>query len=490
MQSQPSALTATVIHNGVYGLEKMFHDSAKVRYRYEPVTRDFAPDLSQTDLLIVPNGSDHVAMAKIKDAVSAHLARGKALIVLDGWFTDWVPGSQWVHDNSKKTIDVRYHVGTDRYGLFDGVDQDHLNFNHGISGWWACGYIDAAPEADVLYADTWDRPVIVLDEKTTPGLMLMTASGPLGDFVPDETLPDHGEAAAEARKERTHNTVGDLPGAGREVDGLTALYRNMIALVHDKLKKRSAGAGWVAQSCSRAHPPRTPLLLRTFPFLPSSSLAMQRIGLIFNGVWSQYAFATAPKYREHYELVYVHDLSAERIAHLDALVVPFQSDHQALDRQREALYGFLAEGKKIVVFGDSQPPWLDAKWDDRPVNNYWWVEDPTSPPVAETDFEHPLFKGLSKRHACWHIHGIYTQIPEHAQVLQANPQGEPITWLTHAYGGTLLASTLDPIVEHGIQQIRHLDHFCDQLTDWLIGERPEGAFEVPKAAYGAEAILA
>ncbi len=208
------------------------------------------------------------------------------------------------------------------------------------------------------------------------------------------------------------------------------------------------------------------------------------IGLVFNGVWSQYAFAMAPKYKSIYDLVYVYDLSAERISGLEALVIPFQSNQQELTRKKSVLYDFLAAGKKIAVFGDSQPDWLDAHWEDRPVNNYWWVEDPTNPPISKTDYGHPVYQGLSPRHACWHIHGIYTEIPDHATVIQSNEQGETITWQTTAYGGVLFASTLDPIVEHGIQQIRHLDNYCDRLTAWLSGITPEGTFEIDPSAYG------
>ena len=38
-----------------------------------------------------------------------------------------------------------------------------------------------APGADVLLRDTWQRPMVVLDEVSTAGRMLLTASGPLAD---------------------------------------------------------------------------------------------------------------------------------------------------------------------------------------------------------------------------------------------------------------------------------------------------------------------
>ena len=208
-----------------------------------------------------------------------------------------------------------------------------------------------------------------------------------------------------------------------------------------------------------------------------------KIGLIFNGVWSQYAMATAPKYSQIYELIYVHELSDTQLAGFDALVIPFQSHQAAIEQQQEVLYRFLASDRKIAVFGDSTPGWIDAQWEHRLTNNYWWVSDPTNPPVTDTNYDHPVFRGLLPRHACWHTHGCYTRLPDQAEVIQRNGDNETITWQTTQHGGTLFVSTLDPIVEHGIQQIRHLDHFVDNLTAWLCGTRPSGPFTVPRSAY-------
>jgi len=209
-----------------------------------------------------------------------------------------------------------------------------------------------------------------------------------------------------------------------------------------------------------------------------------KIGLIFNGVWSQYAMAMAPKYRDIYQLLYIHDLNDNQLKDLDALVIPFQSHQASLALHKDALYRFLGTDRKIAVFGDSTPLWIDARWEDRPVNNYWWVADPTKPPITQTDCSHPVFAPLEPRHSCWHTHGAYTRIPIGAEIVQRNDAGEVITWQTSEHGGTLFVSTLDPIVEHGIQQIRHLDHFVDSLTEWLCGKKPHGKFEVCADAYG------
>jgi len=213
-------------------------------------------------------------------------------------------------------------------------------------------------------------------------------------------------------------------------------------------------------------------------------MSIKKIGLIFNGVWSQYAFAKATKYRDLYKLLYIHDLDAAQMDAVDALAIPFQSNHRAIAQRRDLLYDFLAQGKRVFVEGDSSAQWLDATWEDRPVNNFWWVKDPHNSPVSATDYSHPIYNGLTPRHAFWHYHGVYTRVPEHAEIIQKNVDGDVVTWQTNHFGGTLLVTTLDPIIEHGVQQITHLDNYCDRLTEWLIGVRPEGKFEILKTDYG------
>lgn len=211
---------------------------------------------------------------------------------------------------------------------------------------------------------------------------------------------------------------------------------------------------------------------------------MKKIGLLFNGVWSHYTFATAPKYKDIIKLIYIHDLSDEALEGLEGLLIPFQSNQEIIVENKQAIYNFLGKGKKVFVEGDSTTDWIDAEWVDRPTNNYWWVENPNNPPISETDFSHPVYKGLSARHSCWHTHGSYLSTPKNARIIQTKPDGEIITWETNEYGGTLMATTLDPIVEIGVQQITHLDNYVEKLVKWMCSETVSGPFEVPKENYG------
>lgn len=171
-----------VIANGT-GSEEAFPDREGFQIDVVQVGPRFQPDLTDYSLLIVPNGADHVAMFRIRDSVRAFLDRGGSLFCFCGWFLDWIPGHRWVHDNTHPTREMRHHAGEDPQGLLQGVDLTQLDHNrHGISGWWACGYIEPAKGANVLIRDPWGRALVVADDSTTPGFLFLTASGPLGDY--------------------------------------------------------------------------------------------------------------------------------------------------------------------------------------------------------------------------------------------------------------------------------------------------------------------
>ena len=175
-------LKAIVISNGIEGLKHYYASNNLVDYTIYEVSKTFDPPLEDFDLLVVPNGSDHIAMEKIATRVKGFLDHGGAMICCDGWFTDWIPGNRWKIDNVRKSIEIRYFVRDDPYGFFDGLDIDEFIFSHGISGYWACGYIQPAPGAGILLADTWQRPIVVLDQISTKGTIFLTASGPLADL--------------------------------------------------------------------------------------------------------------------------------------------------------------------------------------------------------------------------------------------------------------------------------------------------------------------
>ncbi len=175
-------LKGLIVDNGT-GSGRGYPDQAEIVFDRVVTCRQFQPDLSSYDLLIVPNGSDHVAMLRIRDQVKQMLDGGKSVFCFCGWFTDWLPGHRWFHDNSHPTKEVRHFIGNDPHGLLSGFDPTDLDRNaHGISGWWACGAIESDDPTSVLIRDTWGRSLVVADDESTNGFMFLTASGPVGDY--------------------------------------------------------------------------------------------------------------------------------------------------------------------------------------------------------------------------------------------------------------------------------------------------------------------
>lgn len=181
-------LNAALIDSGVTGGVSYFGESPRVRYRVERITADWQPTFANDDLLIVPNGANHVALYEARHAIADFLQRGGVLFCFCGYFTPWLPGSVWTHDNRVALRDLEYEIVHDPLGLMRGVSAAALCCNpHGIRGGWACGEILADHADAVVLRDNFGRTLMIADRHSTHGLIVTTASGPLGD--PDPSAP-------------------------------------------------------------------------------------------------------------------------------------------------------------------------------------------------------------------------------------------------------------------------------------------------------------
>src|SRR5262249_10587673 len=160
----------------------------------------------------------------------------------------------------------------------------------------------------------------LLDERSTPGTLLLSASGPLA-----ECYGAHGHGLAQFWQRALAHLRATRPGRG------------------EAARDGEPGAALVDGNGSA---PVDPL---------ATSAPGERIGFVANGVWSAWACAMAPKYRPFYRMCYVHELAWEQSGDLCALVIPFQSDHAAIARHAALLDRFLAAGRTIAVFGSSRP---------------------------------------------------------------------------------------------------------------------------------------
>ncbi|WP_293373940.1 hypothetical protein [Nevskia sp.] len=207
-------LDVILIDNGVHGLRDFFVDGAGQRYRQARIGRHWQPDFSGADLVIAPNGTDHVALHEARAAVADYLDEGGVLACFCGFFTPWIPGNRWIHDVGRPLDALTFDCVEDRLGLLDGVDLERFAAGrHGIRGGWACGRIETAHAQSVVLRDSHGRVVMVADMQSTAGLIVATASGPLGDGAPDQP-------------------VGDS-------DDLSRIYRNLLNVVRQRKERQS-----------------------------------------------------------------------------------------------------------------------------------------------------------------------------------------------------------------------------------------------------------
>ncbi|HOO34251.1 MAG TPA: hypothetical protein PK466_12965 [Thermotogota bacterium] len=203
---------------------------------------------------------------------------------------------------------------------------------------------------------------------------------------------------------------------------------------------------------------------------------MSRNALIYSGTkWQEDIFNTE-KYRERFgTLLHVADISEETLNPLDAIIIPRESNQEALLEKAELIRQFVENGKTIVSFGEISVPWLpDADWYDKyPKFKYnkeaqnWDKGDLFTEPYKMLLPEHPILKNLVIEDLQWHFHGVF-KAPETAEVLvEYGDYGDVLYIDSKKYPGTILATTLDPIVHAGYGVVKKTQKFLDSVLDWL-----------------------
>ena len=148
-------------------------------------------ELAPYDVFIAPNGTDHVALFAARERVRRYLDDGGVVMCFCGWVTDWVPGAQWRMSTDIPLRTFAITAPLPGHALLRGIDLEQVNQTaHGKRGFWSCGYIEVTPRADVLLVDNKDRCLLFVDERTTRGAVLCTASGPLPGFGAEEAVFD------------------------------------------------------------------------------------------------------------------------------------------------------------------------------------------------------------------------------------------------------------------------------------------------------------
>lgn len=177
-------MNIAILNNGT-GEPSMLYRTERLsahRFEFIPALQLGRTDLSPFDMFIAPNGTDHVALYKSREKIRAFLDEGKIVMCFCGWTTDWIPGARWVMqtDIPLRTYSIRFP--NPAHPVLEGVGIEEVNLSNGKRGFWSCGHIEVTPNAEVLMMNNLNQCVMFVDEKTTRGAIVATASAPVPGF--------------------------------------------------------------------------------------------------------------------------------------------------------------------------------------------------------------------------------------------------------------------------------------------------------------------
>lgn len=139
------------------------------------------------DLVILPSSMQGEKIAHLRNELRQYLNKNGVVFCFSGTCIDYLPGNTWKIDEDIPSI--HYTLYDDTYGFFKDVDLDILN---GIDkhGWKSEGYIKSENDVQVVVCSYEQLPVMVVDEITTSGTIVITAGlGMLEKAVADLSHP-------------------------------------------------------------------------------------------------------------------------------------------------------------------------------------------------------------------------------------------------------------------------------------------------------------
>lgn len=210
---------------------------------------------------------------------------------------------------------------------------------------------------------------------------------------------------------------------------------------------------------------------------------MVRIGAIYSGSKWQYDLFSSEKYRPFISnILYACNLPTTELSVFDVLIIPRESNQEALLKARQKIIQFLNKGGLLISFGEVSRPWLPyCVWEDfYPHFKYgkgsskWDKGKLDTKPFKLLNPRHPLFKNLKIEDLQWHFHGAF-HAPQGVDVLLKYGENNDIIYLdSNSFKGKILATTLDPDVHAGYGVIKKTQKFLDNVLKWAVAEMSSG----------------
>ncbi len=196
---------------------------------------------------------------------------------------------------------------------------------------------------------------------------------------------------------------------------------------------------------------------------------MRKIAVIYSGHAPHYRTFHEPKFAQYIEkLIYLPELEDTDLTPFDVLIVPSQLNSNLLLKSVRKIHEFADCGKTVLVFGPQPWEWLpNQKWEFRPTNFWWWVEENPDSGLRVKNEDHPFYDYFTLEDCTWHQHGVYWP-PENTTTLVATIDGGSVLYIDEASAkGTWIITTLDPDYHYGSYFMPAAERFLEALFPWL-----------------------
>ena len=143
-------------------------------------------DLTPYNCLVISGFADQDFLYEHRQIILDFVNARKILIFSGNLVTDWLPGGQLFvpkEIHSYKDYEVSIHT---QHPIFEGVLEDDMTYNKGVSGFFARGHHPIPEGAEVLLTLPGDTPITYIDRVSTKGIIFVHVGSDLFGYMTPE----------------------------------------------------------------------------------------------------------------------------------------------------------------------------------------------------------------------------------------------------------------------------------------------------------------
>lgn len=361
--------------------------------------------------IVITGQCDQEYLLQQSDVITSFLNDGKVVVFCGNLATPWLQGaSLFVPKTITNFKDYELQIPKEN-PIYDGVEINDMIYNKGVAGFFARGHHVPTNDVDVYLTIGEGNPATYVDRNSTRGTILVHSGYDLFGY--------------DMNAGKTTDRI-----AGQLIDWC---YKEIASLEAKRGEKR------------------------------------RRIGVIYSGTSHHIRSYKTGEFAKHIsKIIPVRNLATASFDDIDVLIVPSQTNMNAFLPYKQRVEEFADQGGIVVSFGHQNEQWLDEKWELRPTNFWWWLEQDANSGLVLTGGEHDLFKNyITLADATWHQHGVYWP-GEGTETLVATEDGGSVLYIDRTKSkGTWIITTLDPDFHYGHYFMPATERFLRGFLPWL-----------------------